>query len=130
MTGPTPGRLAKSGTEHGEQQALFCWASIAKAWHPCLEFMFAIPNGGFRLPAEAARFKAEGVKRGVPDICLPAPRGPYAGLFIEMKRAKPRGRLSPDQKRWIEYLRSNHYCVEIAFSYDEAKDAIIKYLNL
>lgn len=33
---------------------------------------------------------------GVPDIFLPAPRGGYAGLFIEMKRRK-NGRVSIDQ---------------------------------
>ena len=44
-----------------------------------------MPNGGKRNPAEAARFKAMGVKAGVPDLCLPVPMNGYAGLYIEMK---------------------------------------------
>ena len=37
--------------------------------------MFRIPNGGSRHPAEAARLKAQGVKAGVPDLCIPVARG-------------------------------------------------------
>lgn len=42
--------------------------------------------------------KDEGVCPGVPDLYVPQWR-----LWIEMKRQKG-GRLSPDQKDWIEYL--------------------------
>lgn len=42
--------------ESQEQQALFEWA----AYHPELELMHHIPNGGKRNPREAARLKREG----------------------------------------------------------------------
>jgi len=61
---------------------------------------FAIPNGGHRAKRVAAALKAEGVKRGVPDIFLM-----YAGVtyFLEMKKAKG-GRTSPEQKLMIARL--------------------------
>ena len=49
-----------------EQQALFDWAKISGI--PDLDLLHAIPNGGHRNKATAGRLKAEGVKRGVPDI--------------------------------------------------------------
>ena len=36
---------------------------------------FRIPGGGSRHPAEAARPRAQGVKAGVPDLCIPVARG-------------------------------------------------------
>ena len=47
----------------------------------------------------AANLKKEGVKRGVPDICLPVSRGKYHGLYIEMKAGK--NKPSKEQKEWI-----------------------------
>ena len=61
-------------------------------------WIFHIPNGGHRAISVAKKMKAEGVKAGVPDLYVPVWK-----LWIEMKRKKG-GRLSPDQKDWIEYL--------------------------
>jgi len=130
VSGPTPERLASSGTEHGQQAALFAWANaiaITDNRYQYLNYMFAIPNGGTRRPSEAARFKAEGVKAGVPDILLPHPSFPYNGLFIEMKKSK--GRLSPQQQCWIDYLISVNYRVEVCYSFEEAKSTILDYLS-
>jgi hypothetical protein len=62
--------------------------------------LFAIPNGGARHKAIAGKLRAEGVRAGVPDICLPVPRGEYHGLFIELKRPKG-GHVSEEQEAWI-----------------------------
>lgn len=51
--------------EGEEQAALFRWAQFQSGKYPELDLMFHIPNGGKRGKAEAARFKAEGVKAGV-----------------------------------------------------------------
>lgn len=112
----TPDQLAKSGTEHGEQRALFAWLKVAQrhgfdtAWRwaesgdmtvfqtspfavsnveqvPELKWIFAVPNGGQRDKITAAKLKHEGVKPGVPDTFFPLPCVQYAGLFIEMKRS-------------------------------------------
>lgn len=71
--------------------------------------IFAIPNGGHRHPAVAAKLKATGTSSGVPDLFIPAWR-----LWVEMKRVKG-GSLSAEQKDWIAYLENlesvNYWCI-------------------
>ena len=90
----------KTHDEHAEQVALFRWAAIARSRYPELALLYAIPNGGHRHIQVARRLKAEGVKPGVPDICLPVPRGNWSGLYIELKTA--RGTVSKAQRGWLE----------------------------
>lgn len=84
-------------TEETEQITLFNWARTQQHKYPELRLMYHIPNGGQRSKSEAARFKAAGVRAGVPDIFLPCPRSRYHGLYIELKRVKG-GRVSGDQE--------------------------------
>jgi hypothetical protein len=56
--------------------------------------VFAIPNGGYRTPAEAARMRWTGVLAGVPDLCIVAPGGRVH--FIEVKTTT--GSLSDAQR--------------------------------
>lgn len=74
--------------------------------------VFHIPNGGYRNKAEAAHLKAQGVRPGVPDLCVPVARYGYHGLYIEMK-AKKNGRVSAYQQRWLALLRENGYCAYV-----------------
>jgi len=94
----TPEQLAKSGSEHAHQVALFAWANMAaryglfaandckcytvkglaeKCLHyyndtiPELKLLFAIHNQGYGDTIRGANAKAEGVKTGVSDIMLP-----------------------------------------------------------
>ncbi|MET0084855.1 MAG: VRR-NUC domain-containing protein, partial [Sedimenticola sp.] len=113
--------------EHQEQAALFRWAEFARARHPELELMFAIPNGGHRHKAVAARMKVEGVKRGVPDICVPVPRDGYHGLYIELKTA--RGTASKEQKLWLRQLQTQGYRVAVCRGWEAARGLIENYLN-
>ena len=114
-------------SEHKEQVALFRWAEFAAASRPELRLLHAIPNGGHRHKAVAARMKAEGVRRGVPDVFLPIPRGAFAGLYIEMKTR--RGRVSDEQRRWIEALRAQGYRAEVCREWNAARELIEQYLN-
>lgn len=115
-------------TESQEQQLLFEWAALSAGRWPELALMYHIPNGGSRSKAEAGRFKAEGVKSGVPDICLPAARGGYHGLYIELKRVKG-GRVSPAQQGWIAALRDQGYCACVCKGWDDAAHVIKAYLE-
>ena len=115
--------------KEGEEQAtLFSWAQMKRYFRPELDMMFHIPNGGKRSKSEAARFKAEGVKPGVPDICLPVPRGGYHGLYIELKRRRDSS-TSEYQKEWIEKLRSQGYAAEVCKGWEAAAELIEKYLK-
>jgi len=110
---------------------------MAKRKYPMLKWIFAVPNGGDRHKAVAAKLKAEGVKPGVPDLCLPYPVTVdesiyfyhYHGLYIEMKSKEAKGRVSPEQKKWLEYLEGVGYKVNVAWSANEAIQIIEAYLH-
>lgn len=129
----TPEQLASSGSESDHQSALFCWCALAAVSYPDLRWFFAIPNGGARDQRTGARLKATGVKRGVLDTCLPVKRGSYSGLWIELKIEKYRthknGGLTDEQVLWKDHLLSQGYTVGIAYSWMEARDMLIWYLN-
>jgi len=116
-----------AATEHQEQVSLFRWADFARARYPELALLFAIPNGGHRHKAVAKRMKAEGVRAGVPDLCLPIPRGPWHGLFIEMKTAA--GRPSQAQNVWLTALRAQGYRAEVCRGWHAARAVIEAYLS-
>lgn len=90
--------------------------------------LHAIPNGGQRHPAVAAKLKAEGVTPGIPDLMLTIPVSPYHGLFIEMKARG--GRLTESQREQIERLRARGYHAVCCVGFDEARVAIERYLGL
>lgn len=128
-----PDQLAKSGTEHGHQMALFQWAKLSGI--PELKWIFAVPNGFYSTPIQKARMKAEGLRSGVSDILLPV-RGYYhnnCGFFIEMKTEKHRrtknGGLSDEQLGFSQFIVGQGYQFVVAYSWIEAKDAILKYLG-
>src|SRR5262245_53141739 len=60
-----------SGTEHSQQVAAFEWLATTYENHPELRLVFAVPNGGLRHKATAIRLRREGVRAGVPDVCVP-----------------------------------------------------------
>ena len=115
-------------TEDAEQAALFQWAARAACTMPELELMYAIPNGGLRDKATASRLKQTGVKAGVPDICLPVARGPYHGLYIELKCVRG-GRVSEAQHEWIEMLIGQNYCAMVCEGWENAMEVIKAYLD-
>ncbi len=76
----------------------------------------------------AKKLKAEGVKAGVPDLCLPIANDDYNGLFIEMKAAK--GRVQPTQKQWLEDLNENGYLAVVCYGFEDAKKVISNYMGM
>lgn len=78
----------------------------------------AIPNGGGRSKREGGRLKAEGVRKGVPDIFCAVPRGSFHGLYIEMKSED--GRVSEEQDEWLLVSRQLGYAGSVCRSSDEA----------
>lgn len=113
--------------EAAEQTALFRWAGFMSGQFPEIEMLYHIPNGGSRNKIEAAHLKQQGVKAGVPDLCLPVARGEYHGLYIELKYAK--NKPTENQKRWINLLHSQNYKAEVAYGWEEASKIILEYLK-
>ncbi|WP_419343028.1 VRR-NUC domain-containing protein [Achromobacter sp. PD1] len=109
------------------QAQVIRWATLQAGVCPELARLFHVPNGGQRHAAVAAKLKGQGVKPGVPDLCLPVPRFGCPGLWIEMKTSD--GRVSTNQKDWIAYLKGAGYRVEVCRSFDEARGVLLDYLN-
>lgn len=123
----TPEILARPGTEHSHQCAVFCWASLNTTRFPVLKWMFAIPNGGERNIIVAASMKAEGVKKGVSDICLPVPMCGYHGLFIEMKKLTG-GKESKEQIEFGAFLTEQGYLYRCCYGWEQAVETLEWYL--
>lgn len=121
--------MINAPTEAQEQRDLFRWARLALGRYPELQLMYHIPNEGRRSSITGARMKAEGMKPGVPDICLPVARGPFHALYIELKRTKG-GRVSDDQYAWIAKLTRAGNKAIVCRGWDAARAAIIEYLEM
>ena len=115
-------------TEHEEQVALMRLVEMHLGRWPELGMLYAVPNGGNRNVITAKKLKAEGVKPGVPDMCLPVPRGGHHGLYVEMKRQKG-GQVSAEQKAWIAALRGQGYRAEVCKGATEAWEVIREYVQ-
>ena len=119
---------SRTPREDEEQSALFEWARMQSGKYPELELLHHIPNGGSRNKAEAAKLKRQGVKAGVPDICLPIARGGSHGLYIELKRQRG-GKVSPEQLNWLLALTEQGYTAVICTGWEAAAKMIIDYLK-
>lgn len=91
--------------------------------------LLAIPNGGHRSHSQGALLKLTGVTPGVPDLFLPVPRNGRHGLWIEMKSTDPKARPSKEQKEWLSYLAEQGYATALCRGFEQARDAILDYLN-
>ena len=117
-------------TEARHQAAVIKWSqqpAVRKRW-PELALLHHVPNGGSRDAIEGKHLKLQGVKPGVPDLCLPVARGGYHGLYIEMKNET--GRTSAEQDWWGEHLLSQGYMWEVCHGWEAAVKALGWYLEL
>ena len=112
-------------SEHDEQTTLVKWFDLQYPSHRGR--LLAIPNGGQRHPVVAVRLKAEGVRAGVPDLCLPIPNEHYHGLWIELKVKG--GRPTAAQLDWLHYLSEQGYLAVLCVGADAAMQTIRDYLE-
>ena len=115
-------------SEHDEQATFFAILERNEKQFPFLKWVFAIPNGGHRHPATARRLKAEGVKAGVHDVCIPIPRKDYHGAFIEFKFGKNKS--TPAQDDFAAFLIWQNYRTRTVYSCDDGLDFIEDYLSI
>lgn len=114
-------------SEHDEQCAVIAWARLNETQYPELALLFAVPNGLRTSPRQAVKAKQEGLKRGVPDLCLPVARGGWHGLFIELKHG--RNRPSDAQVEWLDALTKQGYLAVACWEFEEATETIAEYLK-
>lgn len=124
--------VATEGTEHQNQAFVIQWARAREGRVPDLALLHAIPNFSGRLGTATARqgasLKREGRKPGVPDLCLPVPRGGFHGFYGELKVGK--NKPSVAQKWWHDQLRRQGYYVVVRWGWEAMVQAIDTYLAL
>jgi len=114
--------------EHDLQVALIKWWTLQHKNYRLPEFaLFAIPNGAKRNIVTAVKLKAEGVKRGVPDLLLAVPNKHHHGLFIEMKANK--NGLSKEQREFFGHALTQGYQSAVCWDWLVAAQTIDEYLK-
>jgi hypothetical protein len=106
-------------SEHQEQAGFIHWF---RHQFPRV-LIFAVPNGEHRSISVAKRLKAEGVVRGIPDLCIPA-----WNLWVEMKRIEG-GRLSKEQREMIRYLESIGHTVIVGRGAKDASRQVLQFIK-
>lgn len=115
-------------TEHDLQASIIAECNFRANQNDLYGRIFAVPNGGHRDIRVAQRLKAEGVRPGVPDLLLLAPRRGYNGLAIELKVG--RNHATASQEDWLLWLRTEGYMTRVVYdSADEAMTIISWYIE-
>lgn len=114
--------------EDTEQILVMQWAQINEKHYPELRWLYHIPNGGSRNQAEAQKLKQMGVKAGVSDLHLPAGKGVYGGLYIEMKYGK--GRVQKSQEEFLRAMAAAGKYVCVCYGAEMAIQVLEEYVNL
>lgn len=109
-------------SEYEEQAAVCQYLNLRQ-----LPFVH-IANEGKRSQATGARLKAIGMQKGFPDLFIIVPNAEYHGLFIEMKTLK--GRLTPEQRQWLELLNERGYKAVCCHGFWEARRTIDEYMGV
>lgn len=120
-------------TEHTEQSLVISWALRHEDEYPELKWLHSSLNG-IPIPAPATirariinHMKAEGMKKGIPDLFLPVARRDYHGLYIEMK--KDDGKVRKEQSEFLDFAATQGYYGTVCYGYNEAVETLEWYLN-
>jgi hypothetical protein len=143
-----PPKRKRDNEEWRIQCAFFrWWWSAAKRLGVWPGLCFHIPNSSFLSGTKSERQRRgqwanmAGVTTGVPDVFLAVPGSTkvddlvltYAGLWIEFKkpseRTKKNGGLSDSQQEFLAYAIARGYHCEVAYSWEEGRDHVLKYLK-
>ena len=114
-------------TERQQQQRVVKWAQEHEAEFPELKLLYHVPNERRCTPQQGKQLNLMGVRAGVPDLCLPAARAGFHGLFIEMKTQG--GRVSENQRYWVENLTAQGYECHVCYSWEDAVQVLESYLT-
>lgn len=99
------------------------------AKYPELDLLYAInPNAGHVSKRNAGKSKAMGLLPDMPDLHLPVLRGPFIGLYVELKR--PGEYATREQKVRHSKLRLAGHCVVECQGVEEAAAVFLGYLAL
>lgn len=87
---------------------------------------FAVPNGGLRSKATAAKLWAEGVQAGVPDLIIIDPTSTgKVGAALELKR-RVGGAVSVQQDGWLQAFRDRGWEARVVKGYAELHATLVE----
>lgn len=130
------------------QTHLFRFYSHVAGQVPEVQWAFHVPNGGHRHVAVAAQMKAQGTKRGVPDILIPLPSAVpmdgrsqalyekvngitahthYCGLAIELKVGK--NKQSDEQVKWQARFQQSGWRAVVCYGWEAAAKETLVYFG-
>ena len=116
----------KEKTEDTEQMQIINYCNSMSAYVPEYEMIYHIPNEGKR--KNGAKLKRIGLRKGIPDLCLPVPKMVFNGLYIELKKDTSK-KASKEQKEWLFKLEQQGYATSLCFGADEAINLITAYMT-
>lgn len=121
-------------SEHSEQSLVILWALRHEDEYPELKWLHSSLNGIF-IPAPPAirariinHMKAEGMKKGIPDLFLPVARRDYHGLYIELKRSDG-GTVRDEQTDFLDFVATQGYYGTVCYGYEQAVETLEWYLK-
>jgi hypothetical protein len=117
----------KHGPEELQMMAFFDYCKVMENRHKAWKLAYHIPNERKASIQRRITMARCGVKKGMPDICIPVPNDKYASLYIEMK-VKP-NKPSKEQLELLKELYSAGSYSCIAWSAEEAISVVNKYLE-
>ena len=133
-SGPKLTKRRTEPSEHQMQAAVIQWWRLnCKRFYIDERLLFAIPNGGARNAITGSLLKAEGVRKGVPDLFLAVRSSPgdgtayRNGCFIEMKRKG--GKISQEQTSYLRELANEGYEAHVCYTVDAAIKELERYAS-
>jgi len=129
--------------ESDEAVALIDWVVLARKQCESLRWLMRVPNGAGLSGGFAAnrgrimQAQREGLTTGAPDYLLHKRHGGFFGFALELKRvsekaktARGSGGVKTDQRKWIDELRRDGWCVRVCYGADEAIIALRQYVSM
>jgi hypothetical protein len=120
-------RPFRHGPEELQMIQFFDYARAMSHQHPGWKLAYHIPNERKASIQRRITMARAGVKKGVPDICIPFANDKYSALYIEMK-VKP-NRPSKEQVELIKELLAIGCYACICWSALEAIEIATKYIS-
>jgi hypothetical protein len=119
-------------TELEEQKKIFAWKmSQIAAGHTSLQLLGFVPNGTDFLNRFGIMLgKRYGILSGFPDMFFLKPAGPFHGLFIELKRIGPWGKIRYRQRIMGKLLEQSGYRFRLCRGSEDAIREILEYEQL
>ena len=117
----------RRGAEEIQMMVFFDYCRAMSHMHPAYGMAFHIPNERKASIQRRVALKRAGLKKGVPDICVPVPNEKYHALYIEMK-VKP-NKPSPEQLELLSQLNSQGNYAILCWSASAAMEILDNYIG-